>query len=200
MKQRSRHLHSAENSLLVLVDIQEKLLPVIPDGHTIFGNIRFLLDAARVLNVPAMVTEQYPKGLGRTVAELDQHPAIRSAQEKLRFSAADAIRESGLADSEASVGARHIILTGIETHICILQTAFDLLDQGYPVTLAVDATGSRHRLDQDTALRRLQTAGVTLTTVEAVAFEWCEMAGTDSFKAVSRLVRDRFVSASGELR
>ena len=188
MKSPNPRLHSVSRSLVVVVDIQEKLVPVIPDRDAIISTTRLLLDAAAVLDVPVIATEQYPKGLGSTVPELAQHAALKSTAEKLRFSAADAIQQSPWL---GSANDRQVILVGIETHICILQTAMDLLEMGCSVTLVVDATGSRREIDQQTALRRMEAAGVVLTTAESIAFEWCEVAGTDAFKAISRLVRDR---------
>jgi nicotinamidase-related amidase len=119
---------------------------------------------------------------------LAEHAALKATIEKLRFSACEAIQQSNLL---SSINDRHVILTGIETHICILQTAMDLLELGCRVTLVVDATGSRRSIDQQTALRRMESAGVVLATAESIAFEWCEIAGTDAFKSISRLVRDR---------
>ncbi len=191
MTQRSERLHLIERSLLVAIDIQEKLLPVIPERKAIVGNTRFLLDVAQTLGVNAIATEQYPKGLGQTVPELRTHSAVRACYEKLRFSAAEVIHSSDFAAATSSGQSRQIVLAGIETHICILQTALDLLSLGHWVTLVFDATGSRFRMDQDVALRRLEAEGVTLATAETIAFEWCEVAGTDSFKTISRLVRNR---------
>jgi nicotinamidase-related amidase len=188
MKPMNPRLHSISRSLVVVVDIQQKLVPVIPDRESIISSTRLLLDVAAVLNVPAMATEQYPKGLGTTVPELAEHAALKATIEKLRFSACEAIQQS---NSLSSINDRHVVLTGIETHICILQTAMDLLELGCGVTLVVDATGSRRSIDQQTALRRMESAGVVLATAESIVFEWCEVAGTDAFKSISRLVRDR---------
>lgn len=196
MTQRSERLHTVERSLLVVVDVQEKLLPVIPDRHSIVDNTRFLLDVAQTLGVNAIATEQYPKGLGQTIPELRTHSAVRACYEKLRFSAAEVVHSADFAASTSSGQARQIVLAGIETHICILQTALDLLSLGHEVTLIVDATGSRFRADQEVAFRRLEAEGMTLATAETIAFEWCEAAGTDAFKTISRLVRDRAGSTS----
>ena len=133
MKLMNPRVHSISRSLVVVVDIQQKLVPVIPDRESIISSTRLLLDVAAVLNVPAIATEQYPKGLGLTVSELSEHPALKSTIEKLRFSACEAIQQSSLL---GSVIDRHVVLTGIETHICILQTAMDLLELGLAINKA----------------------------------------------------------------
>jgi nicotinamidase-related amidase len=188
---RSPLLLCPERSLLVVVDVQEKLLPAISDSASILANIRFLLDAAQILNVRTVITEQYPKGLGPTLTELSVHPVISARLEKLRFSAAEVLRESGEFRTPAPAAPLQLVLTGIETHVCVQQTALDLISQGVTVTLATDAVGSRRLPDHVQSLRRMEVAGVTLTTVESIAFEWCEAAGTERFKALSRLIKTR---------
>lgn len=188
---RSSCLLSPSRSRLVVVDVQERLLPSIEHGTQILQSLRFLLDAARILNVRTIVTEQYPKGLGPTVAEIATHAAITSRLEKLRFSAAEVLTDAGELERTDAADPPQIVLAGIETHICVQQTAADLIAQGCCVFLALDASGSRHAIDAQTAVHRMQTSGVVITTVESIAFEWCEVAGSDQFKALSRLVKDR---------
>lgn len=178
-------LLSVPQSQLVVIDVQERLLPVIRDHLSVAASIRFLLDVAAILQVSAVVTEQYPKGLGPTVALLRNHPSTVATLEKLKFSAAATLQE------HPRLGAQQIVLAGIETHICVQQTALELCDKGFQVFVAADGVGSRHAIDHQWALHRMADAGVIITTAEAIAFEWCERAGTDSFKALSRLVRDR---------
>lgn len=182
---RSPELMSREDSALLVVDVQEKLIPHIRDHERLVWNIRRLLDGAKLLGVPAAATEQYPQGLGNTVAVLRERLAAPPA--KLRFSCLEC---QSVFDGFAAASRRKILLAGIEAHVCVAQTAHDLLAQGWRVYLAVDAIGSRHVLDADVALNRLAAAGAVLTTTEAVLFEWCYAAGTPEFKQISQLVRE----------
>lgn len=184
-------LLTPNRSRLVVVDVQEKLFPSIYDCEQLLKNIRFLLDVAEILKVRTVLTEQYPKGLGSTVSELSGHPVIAARLEKVRFSAAAVLRESERFDAVASQEPAQVVLAGIETHICVQQTALDLVSQGIRVFLASDAVGSRHPNDHAQSLRRMESAGVIVTTAESIAFEWCEVAGTEQFKALSRLVKNR---------
>ena len=177
-------LLTAANSQLVVIDVQERLLAAIQHYKSIAATIRFLLDAAAMMQVPAVVTEQYPKGLGRTVEPLRNHPATVATIEKLRFSAADELLNTG-------VTANQVVLAGIESHICVQQTALELRRRGIQVFVASDCIGSRHAEDSRRAIDRMDRAGIVISTAEAIAFEWCERAGTERFKTLSRLVRDR---------
>lgn len=170
------------SSLLAVVDVQDRLLPVIPDADTLVARIERLVVAAGLLGVRTVVTEQYPRGLGRTAARLLPH--LPEPQEKLAFSAAGC---PGLADTG---DATAVVLCGLETHVCIAQTALDLLARGLQVFLPVDAVASRHALDHDTALRRLECGGAIPTTAEAIVFEWLRDAAHPSFKDVQRLIRE----------
>ena len=177
-------LLTAANSQLVVIDVQERLLAAIQHYKSIAATIRFLLDAAAMMQVPAVVTEQYPKGLGSTVEPLRNHPATVATIEKLRFSAADELLNTG-------VTANQVVLAGIESHICVQQTALELRRRGIQVFVASDCIGSRHAEDSRRAIDRMDRAGIVISTAEAIAFEWCERAGTERFKTLSRLVRDR---------
>lgn len=182
---RSPELMSAADSALLIVDVQEKLMPLIPDHERIVWNVRRLIDGAKILGVPVVATEQYPKGLGPTVKELAER--LGNVPEKLLFSC----RECGqiFADLTAR-GIYKILVVGIESHVCIQQTVLDLLSAGLRVYLAVDAIGARFLVDHEIALRRMDSAGATLTTTESALFEWCEVAGTPEFKQISSLVRE----------
>lgn len=174
----------AASSQLVVIDVQERLLPVIQHQESIAANIRFLLDAAAMMQVPAVITEQYPKGLGRTVERLRNHAATVATIEKLRFSAADELLNTG-------VTATQVVLAGIESHICVQQTALELRHRGMQVLVAANCIGSRHAEDSLRAIDRMDRAGIVISTAEAIAFEWCERAGTERFKTLIRLVRAR---------
>ena len=170
-------------SLLAIIDVQEKLLAAMPDAQRVVARCRRLADAARLLGVRAVLTEQYPQGLGPTPAELAA--VLPPPAAKLAFSC------SGCGDFDAALaaGVTAVVLAGLETHVCVAQTAFDLLADGVGVFIVVDAVASRHTIDHDTALRRLEGAGAILTTSEAVLFEWCRTAEHPQFQAIRRLVR-----------
>jgi nicotinamidase-related amidase len=175
------------DSVLVLVDVQDKLLAKIPTAEKLVRNAAFLLDVAALLNVPIRATEQYPKGLGPTHAELQRRlpgePAAKTA-----FSCCGA--ESFLEELHM-IRRPNVVLIGMETHVCISQTAFDLLAAGLHVFLPVDILASRYSIDHETALRRLEQAGAVLTTAEAIAFEWVADASHQHFKTVSRAIIER---------
>lgn len=183
---RSPLLLSAAASRLLIVDMQEKLLPVIPEREEILKQCLKLVSAAEILRVPVSCTEQYPAGLGGTVADLASRLPDRPA--KLRFSCAECL--DWAATAQNSAGRPQVVLAGIEAHVCVLQTALDLQAAGFQVAVAADAIGSRKDRDREIAFRRLSDAGVTLVTTEMVLFEWCEVAGTPEFKQISRLVRE----------
>jgi nicotinamidase-related amidase len=177
---------SAGDTGLLVIDVQEKLLPKIPGADLLVRNITFLLDAAKVLGMPAQTTEQYPRGLGPTVPELASRLPVRP--DKVAFSSCAV---PAVVETFRRAARPKVVLAGIETHVCVLHTALDLLALDFRVYLAVDAVGARYRIDHDTALRRLEQAGAVLTTTEGAAFEWVGGAGHPRFKEVSRLVQER---------
>jgi len=183
---RSPELMSRHDSALLVVDVQTRLLEAMAPPPSLVWNIRRLIDGARALNVPVAATEQYPKGLGPTVPELAQR--LDAIPSKLTFSCREC---TGILDSFRDQGLYKILVVGIETHVCVQQTVLDLLAAGFRVFVAVDAVASRFPIDRDTAVRRMDSAGATLTTTEAALFEWCEVAGTPEFKRISQLVCER---------
>ena len=172
----------APSSLLCVVDIQERLLPAIPAGPQVVAMAGRLADAAALLGARSVLTEQYPQGLGPT------HPKLAAklppAVTKMAFSCC------GSDDFTAVIAPdiESVLLCGLETHVCIQQTALDLLARGLTVFIAVDAVASRHPLDHEIALRRLESSGAILTTTEAALFEWCRSAEHPQFQAVRKLV------------
>jgi nicotinamidase-related amidase len=180
---------SARESALLVIDVQEKLMVKIPDAQTVTRNIAFLLDVAKLLEVEVAGTEQYPKGLGPTVAALAQR--VPNRPDKIAFSSCAV---PGLLDGFRAKSRTQIVLTGIETHVCVLHTTLDLLSSGFKVYLAVDALASRFAIDHDIALRRLEKEGAILTTVETCAFAWMGGAYHPQFKAVSALVQNRMAA------
>jgi hypothetical protein len=174
----------AESAVAVAIDIQDRLLAKIPTAAALVRNAGFVLDVAAALSVPIRATEQYPKGLGPTTAEIARRlPTALPA--KTTFSCCGA----GTFLEELEMLRRpNVVLVGMETHVCVCQTALDLLQAGLHVFLPVDALAARGSVDHDTALRRLEQAGAVLTTAEAVAFEWMGDAAHPQFKTVSALV------------
>jgi nicotinamidase-related amidase len=171
-------LLSRKRAALVVVDVQEAFRPYAAFGGVADACAK-LVAAARILELPTLVSEQYPKGLGHTAPEvgLAQEPRI----EKSVFSAA---RAEGF-----DIGGREqVVVCGIETHVCVSQTVHDLLERGVEVHVPADAVGSRHALDYERGLERMERAGAVVTTVEAALFELLERAGTPEFKAVQRLI------------
>jgi len=184
MFNRSPWLADPRRSLLLVVDVQEKLLPLMAMAALVRWNIGRLLRAAELLGVSQLISEQYPERLGATVADLK--PASASVVSKRMFSC----RESAPQFQAAfDAGARQAIVCGLETHVCELQTVADLINTDWQVHLVVDGVCARGRLDHDTALRRLDSLGATLTTTESVLFEWCETSLHSTFKEISQLVR-----------
>jgi nicotinamidase-related amidase len=174
--------------MLVVIDVQERFLPHLPDAAAVVENCRRLLIAARLFGIPALATEQYPRGLGPTAAALREF-FPQPIPEKLRFSSVEAL---GLPPAGERHDDRHVVvLCGIETHVCVLQTALDLLADGYDVTVAVDAVASRRPSDHEFAVQRLAASGVTVSPTEALIFEWCETAAAPEFKQLVELVRIR---------
>lgn len=168
-----------EDSSLVLVDVQEKLAPYVIHSEKMIARCKWMLKLAQQLSVPILVTEQYPRGLGNTVGELQGYA---KPSDKVHFSCWPA---SVFQEQLKSLQKSQVILIGIETHVCVLQTAFDLLEQGFEVYVVVDAVSSRAELDKQTGLNRMQQAGVQLVTSEMVFFEWVHQAGTPEFKSLS---------------
>jgi nicotinamidase-related amidase len=182
---RSPELMSAADTGLLVVDVQEKLIRLVPGHERIVWNLRRLIDGARLFKMPILATEQYPKGLGGTVPELASRLGPIAA--KTAFSCVGCA-EIG-AELERLPAAKWLV-AGIETHVCVQQTVLDLLASGFRVYLAVDATGSRFDIDRDTALARMDAAGATLTTTEAALFEWCQDSSAAEFKQLSAMIKE----------
>ncbi len=186
---RSSELLHRQSSRLLVVDVQEKLVVALSDSsrERLIANCRFLAEGATLFGVPVVATEQYPKGLGSTVASLAELIAERPA--KTQFSALEC---TGWGTAAASSDDRfQVVVAGMESHVCVLQTVLDLLAAGYQTFVVVDAIAGRRDLDHQIALERMANSGATLTTAEAVLFEWCESASAPEFKQLSALVKGR---------
>jgi nicotinamidase-related amidase len=171
-------LLSRERAALVVVDVQEGFRSYDTFAE-VAGRCAKLVQGARVLELPTLVSEQYPKGLGRTAPEVGLEDEARI--EKTVFSAVRA-------DGFDLAGREQAIVCGIEAHVCVSQTVHDLLDRGVEVHVPADAVGSRHPVDYERGLERMERAGAVVTTVEAALFELLERAGTPEFKAVQKLI------------
>ncbi|MDZ4819671.1 MAG: hydrolase [Planctomycetota bacterium] len=182
---RSPELMSADDTALLVVDVQSKLVGLIAEHEKLVWNIRRLLDGAKILEVPAFSTVQYPQGLGGMVPELAER--LSAPLNKMTFSCGGSVE---FCEHVRTLNRPRILVAGIESHVCVQQTVLDLLSEGYRVYVAVDAVGSRGTLDRDIALRRMESSGATLTTTEAALFEWCQASGTPRFKQISQLIRE----------
>ncbi|MFN4141495.1 hydrolase [Aestuariivirga sp.] len=182
-------LAEAAKSSLLLVDMQERLLPAMTGGAEVQLRSAILLRAAKALSLPVTVSEQYPKGLGHTVPGLRDEIGNAPVFEKLAFSCwkDEAIRERLIGQHEA--GRPLVILAGVEAHVCVLQTAVDLAAAGFGVFAVADAMASRAPSSHALALERMRQAGVAVVNTEMVVFELLGRAGTAEFKALSALVR-----------
>jgi nicotinamidase-related amidase len=179
-----------ESCLVLLVDIQEKLLAAMPSAAAslLLKNTRILLEAARLLAVPVLATEQYPKGLGRTVPSVADALALREVVpiEKLAF---DACGEPRFEVALNHLAPRFVIVLGVEAHICVFQTARELVNRGIDVRIAGDAVASRDDSKRQCGLALCEHAGAIAMPTESVVFDWIRGAGSDKFKAISKLLR-----------
>ena len=181
-------LLDAEKSVLLIIDVQEKLWPACVNGARLIEDCVFLIACARRLGVPVLVSEQYPRGLGRSA------PAILKALgdagtviAKLHFSCVpDPTFQEELS---RCAGRDQIVIAGMETHVCVLQTALDLAARGHDVHVCGDAVTSRARHDIDLGLERMRAEGVAIVSRESVMFEWLRVAGTPEFRELSKLIR-----------
>lgn len=183
---RSPELMNRDDAALLVVDMQAKLLPLIAGSSRVVWNVRRLIDGAKILGVPVAATEQYPQGLGPTTPELAER--LGPIPAKLAFSCCEC---GELFARWRDEGRWKVLVCGIETHVCVGQTVHDLLAEGFRVYVAADAVAARGAIDHEIALRRMDSAGATLTTTEAALFEWCAAAGTPEFKQISQLVREQ---------
>lgn len=184
---RSNELMSRQDTALLVVDVQERLLPMIEGAERMIWNIRRLIDAAALLGLPVAATEQYPKGLGPTAPLLAER--LGEIPQKRRFSCGQV---TGVIEPWSRDGISKVLVVGIETHVCIQQTVLDLLAQGFAVFVAADAVCSRHVEDREFGLRRMESSGATLTTTEACIFEWCETSEVAEFKRISLLAQEQW--------
>ena len=180
-------LLEASRAQLLIVDVQERLLPAMQDPDQVVRGCRVLLEAARELGVPALVSEQYPKGLGPTVRDLPLEGVHKVAKNDFSCARVPEIGAALCRGREA--GRDQVVVAGLEAHVCVLQTCMELHGEGLKVAVVVDAISARAEASLAAAKARLLAASVALVTVEMVVFEWLGVAGTPSFKKLSALIR-----------
>lgn len=175
-----------ENSAGLIIDIQERLFPFINENEQLTKNTRILIEGLRVLDVPLIVTQQYTKGLGTTIAPVAEVLGDFEHLEKTAFSCCD---DSDFNTALAAADRKFIIITGIEAHVCVLQTAIDLLEKNFIPVVVEDCVSSRRLNDKNIAIERMRREGAVITTYESILFELLRYSGTDQFKAISKLVK-----------
>ncbi|MCE1253093.1 MAG: isochorismatase family protein [Anaerolineae bacterium] len=179
---------SPENSILVLVDFQTRMIPAIPPriAAEIIRNVRILTEGIKVFKAPVLLTEQYPKGLGATIPELRQVMGDQPAIEKVVFSSYQVEEFKYQLENHKR---NNIIIGGIETHVCVLQTVLDLINAGYHVFVAADATCSRTKFNWITGINLMREAGAVVVSTETILFQLLKSAGSEQFKQISKLVK-----------
>ena len=188
-KKKNEKLCHAQHSQLLIIDIQERLASAMPAKvlENIIENNTILIKAAKELNIPVIHSEQYPKGLGSTVSQIsEQLPQTGESVEKTCFSCSEA---QGFHERLAKHERQQIIITGIESHICVLQTALQLQEQGYTIYIVEDAVCSRQKKHHKNAIKRLRQSDVIISNVESVLFEWLRDAQHPLFKSLSALIK-----------
>jgi len=179
-------LISANRSQLLIVDVQERLAPAMHDLPGIVKTIGLLTAAAEAVSVPLTLSEQYPKGLGSTSAEIADMAGDAPRFEKLHFSC---FGDEALRDRMSKLDRDILVIAGIEAHVCVLQTALGAMQYGLLPVVVADAVSSRTTDNHALGLARMRAAGVTIASAEMVAFEWIEKAGTPAFKSIAPLLK-----------
>jgi nicotinamidase-related amidase len=175
-----------QHAALLVIDIQDRVHAVMRYREEVENNAQKLIRGCQILQVPIFLTEQYPKGLGHTISSIRYALQAALPVQKMTFSCCGS---EELMKGLREKNIRQVVLAGIETHVCVLQTALDLLAHNFQVHVARDAVSSRRELDHQTALKRMRQAGVIMTTTEMALFEWMVRADTAEFKEVSKLVK-----------
>jgi len=175
-----------EQAAGLVIDIQERLFPFIYENDALTRNASILVQGLQVLGIPVIVTEQYSKGLGPTITPLKEVLGSIQPLEKMAFSCCD---DQPFMQMFHSLHKKFVIITGIESHVCVLQTTIDLLEKNYIPVVVEDCVSSRKLNDKIMAINRMRRMGAIITTYESVLFELLRYSGTDEFRAISRLVK-----------
>lgn len=177
-------LMKAKDSLLLIIDIQERLAPTMSNAREVINGSAKLVSVAKELGVPFIFSEQYPKGLGPTMIDVRLAAGDNATYlPKIEFSCA---KNEGIIAEISKQNKKQIIIAGIELHICVLQTAIDLKSRGYDVFVVSNACSSQDDIQHNIACQRMQSQGVEIVSLEMVIYEWLEKAGTDIFKSISK--------------
>jgi len=177
---------SADGSQLLVVDIQERLMPAMARPDQVIRNAELLISAARRLGVPVTASAQYPKGLGPVVPEIAQHLTEQEVFDKLSFSCAS---DPALAAHVQNLKRPQLVVCGVESHVCVLQSALEFAERGMSVSVVMDACSSRDPENWRLAGHRFRQNGIQTVSTEMVCFEWLERAGTDAFRELSRMIK-----------
>ncbi len=184
----------ADRACVLVIDVQEKLLPLVRHHDGIVSATKKLLTAAPIFELPVIVTEQYPRGIGHTVEAISA--CLQNGRDSMiEKSAFSAWAEASVREAILAADRPQVIITGIETHVCVQQTALDMVSRDYDVYVCADAVGSRGRTDHERALERMRQDGAWVTTVESVLFELCGRCDAPRFKAMLEVIK-RFPPAS----
>lgn len=181
-----KNIINKEDAVLVLIDFQERLMPAMKDKKELEEDVVKLVKGCKIMDLPVIVTQQYTRGLGPTISSIHQALGNYEAIEKTSFSA---MGEPDFVEALKSMARKTVILAGIEAHVCVMQTALDLIENGFSVFLVNDCISSRSGDDKKTARRRMTASGVIESSYEAVLFELLKGAKDENFKAISSLVK-----------
>jgi nicotinamidase-related amidase len=175
-----------ERTAAIIIDVQERLFPLIHENEKLAKNLATLIQGLKALGIPIFVTEQYVKGLGPTIESVAMHLQNQLRVEKMAFSCCD---EPRVLEGIAVSGKENIVVAGIESHVCVLQTVLDLKRNGYHPVVVEDCVSSRNPNDKKIAIERMRQEGAIITTYESLLFELLRFSGTEQFRAVSKLVK-----------
>ena len=176
-----------QDTVLLIIDVQGKLAQIVHESEAVERNISKLIRAAEILGVPVLYTEQYPKGLGHTVEALQELLSEEKPLEKIAFSCC---AEESFMEKLRGLNRNNVLVTGMETHVCVYQTANELIEYGYSVHLVADAVTSRTREDREIGIRCIEKAGAWLKSTEMVIFELLRIAQGEEFKAISKIIKE----------
>lgn len=179
-------LLKADESQVLIVDIQGRLMPAMQDSEHVVERSAIVIQAAHRLGIPVAASRQYPKGLGPLVPEIEALVDEGETFDKTAFSCA---ADAAIAEHVDALGRKQIVICGVETHVCVLQTAFGFAARGLSPYVVVDACSSRTVANKIAAAERMRAGGINIVTSEMVCFEWMGAAGTDAFKEISKLIK-----------
>lgn len=178
---------SLDDSLILIIDVQDKLLNAVFNGEKILKKSEIISKASNILEVPVIITEQYPKGLGNTIDSIKSYVSSTTKYfEKTNFSA---INETEIYSCLKKMDKKHIVVFGIETHICVSQTVLALIDAGYKVSVIKDACGSRKEEEHNAGIWKMRDNGADIITVEIALFEWLKSSQHAKFKEIQNLIK-----------